>query len=569
MNHGESGDRAELDERDGISAFGQSATTEANIPAMNAPGSMTTLDALRQLANTHMAAGRWPAAQAALQDILQKAPHDLESSIQLADVLFQQGHLRASTAPLLAALRRLPRDAPLIVSLVQHLIARGEIVAARACLDLLAQAPEPPPELLIQQANLRFMIGQVREALAPVEAAVRAGVQSPETAHLHAMLLQFNGQIDRACDVLEECLARWPAHGDAAVTLVNLRKQQPATSQLERWRSQLKRLPEQPQDPVQAFARAEFEYAAFKTLDDLGRPDEAWEALARCNALMHRLNPYSADAEEAVNAALVGMPLQHDPASGVRSIDGPMPIFIVGMPRSGTTLLDRILSSHSQVNSAGEILDFWRQLHWVADVRPNRTDGLRAVIARSEQLDYRELGTRYLRQTQWRAEGRAYYIDKLPANIQLVAFIRRALPQAPILHMVRHPMDTCFSNFKALFGNVSAYSYEMNALAHYFGQYHRLAQHWRDALPGAVLEVEYGHLVQAPEATIREVLAYCRLPPEDTCLHPERNASPVATPSSAQVRQPIHTRGVEQWRTYAGQLEPLRQSLARQGVIEA
>lgn len=127
---------------------------------------------------------------------------------------------------------------------------------------------------------------------------------------------------------------------------------------------------------------------------------------------------------------------------------GPIPIFIVGMPRSGTTLLDRMLSAHSHVASAGEITDFRRQLHWLTDVPAAAPYGLQEIARRAGELDHAELGARYLAQTRWRAQGRAYYIDKLPANIQLVGFIRRALSQAPILHMVRNPLDVCFSNFR-------------------------------------------------------------------------------------------------------------------------
>jgi len=519
------------------------------------------LDSLRQRAKACIDSRQWSGAQVALEAILRHAPGDLASSIQLSDVLFRQGRLQASTGPLLQALRSLPRNAPLITDLVQHLIARGEIKAARACLDLLAQAPDPPAGLWVVQANLRFMLGEVHEALGLMEKAVQAGADAPAEMRLHAMLLQFNGQIDAACAVLEECLRRWPDYGDAAAVLVDLRKQRPDAHRLPHLLEQLERLPEQPADADQAFVRAEFEYAVFKTLDDLDRHDEAWQALARCNGLMHRLNPYRADAEETLVDALIDLPVHGPTRDHEGRPDGPTPIFIVGMPRSGTTLLDRILSSHSRVTSAGEIIDFWRQLHWVADVVPARGESLLQIVRRHD-IDLAEVGRRYLKQTQWMAKGRAFYVDKLPGNIQMVAFIRQALPHAPILHMVRDPMDTCFSNYKAMFGNISAYSYDLDALAHYYGQYARLARHWHASLPGAMLDVSYADLVQEPEAGIRRVLAHCGLEVEEACLRPERNATAVATRSSPQVRESIHTRGLGQWRHYERQLEPLRRMLA-------
>lgn len=533
---------------------------------MNRVDNPEPLEQWRARARNHLQAQQLDQAQAVLEQILRHAPHDLAASIDLADLLFRRGRLQASTQPLLQAVRRLPRNAPLILSLVQHLIARGEIVAARACLDLLAHAPHPPSELLVAQANLRFAIGEIAPARALMEKALAAGASAPGEMHLYAMLLQFTGEVDKACTVLEQCLQRWPQFGDAAMVLTNLRKQTPESNRLGPLREQLGQLPAEPRDPDAAFVRAEFEYALFKTLDDLGRYEEAWPALARCNVLMGELNSYKAAAEEELTDALIGME-SGGRERGIAAPDGPTPIFIVGMPRSGTTLLDRILSSHSQVTSAGEIIDFWRQLHWIADVPPAKTRGLLEIIGRSADIDYGELGARYLRQTQWRAQGRSFYIDKLPANIQLVAFIRRALPHAPILHMVRDPMDTCFSNFKAMFGNVSSYSYDLGALAHYYGQYARVVRHWHAALPGAMLDVSYADLVRDPATTVSRVLTNCGLEVEEACLRPERNAAPVATPSSAQVRESIHTRGLDQWRHYATQLEPLRLALAVQQLL--
>lgn len=530
---------------------------------MNPASVSVTESHLRQQARQCITSQGWEAAQAALESLLQQVPDDPEASLELAHVLLRLGRFRESAALALRIARRLPRDAPLIIQLAQHLVAVGEILAARGCLDLLAQAPEPPPDVLVAQAHLRFTLGEITTARTLMEQALAAGAGSPSALHLHAMLLQFDGDLDATSAVLEHCLARWPQFGDATVALVNLRKQKPESHRLDAVQEQLRRMPLEPATPAAMFVRAEFEYAQFKILDDLERYDQAWPALERCNALMHHLNPYDATGEAAVTDALIHLPTsEHLTATpSAPPFDGPTPIFIVGMPRTGTTLLDRMLSAHSQVTSAGEIIDFWRQLHWAADVAPAMTQGLLEIIRRSTDIDYVELGARYLRQTQWRARGRAFYVDKLPANIRMVAFIRKALPHAPILHMVRDPLDTCFSNFKTLFGNISPYSYDLRALAHFYRQYTRLARHWDAHLPGAMFDVSYASLVSEPAATLHNVLEHCGLRYEQACLQPERNSAPVATPSSAQVREPIHTRALDEWRHYARQLEPLRLAL--------
>jgi hypothetical protein len=277
---------------------------------------------------------------------------------------------------------------------------------------------------------------------------------------------------------------------------------------------------------------------------------------------MRALNPYDARAEAAqvatLEAAAAALPV---PAPGDSPADGPMPIFIVGLPRSGSTLLDHMLSAHGDVVSAGEINDFQRQLHWVADVSPIGPNSLTEVLAKVASIDFRLLGQRYLEQTRWRAQGRRFYIDKMPINLRMVPFIRRALPTAPILHLTRAPMDVCYSNLKVMFGNTSAYCYDMAAMAHYHGLYRRLVRRWHALMPGAMLDVDYAALVTQPEQTLARVLAHCGLAMEPACLRPEDNPAPVATPSSAQVREPVHTRALEQWRRYEVQLEPLRRAL--------
>jgi tetratricopeptide (TPR) repeat protein len=521
-------------------------------------------ESLLQRIRGHIDAKRWQEAQVSLEALLRLVPEDVTVRMELAKVMLRQGQFRASGRVLLEAAATPTGDVPLVVQLVQRLCFSGETVAARNCLDRIAQTAHESAPLLVAQAHSRWALGEFVTARQLMDRAAAIGLDAPEQLHLHAVLLQVTGDVERAGQVLENCLRRWPDFGDAVTARSNLKHQTVSSNHLDFLREQIRRRPSDDRTPRGRFVRAEFESALFKELDDLGRYDEAWQALTHCNTLMSSINPYDDIGEATIAEALIDVArsLGQSGAHTTKKRSGPTPIFIVGMPRSGTTLLDRMLSSHSQVASAGEINEFLRQLHWVTNVPPAGVTGMLKALRCSPKINLAELGERYLAQTQWRAQGHCFYIDKLPINIQMVPFIRQALPQAPILHMVRDPMDVCFSNFRAMFGNVSAYSYDMRALAHYHGLYRRVAEEWEALLPDAMLKVSYAELVRNPAAVLRHVLQHCGLEEEDACLHPERNVAPVATPSSMQVREPIHTRGIGTWRPYAHHLEPLRQLLS-------
>lgn len=532
--------------------------------SLNTAPSSNPADQLRRQIKQHIEAQQWAAAEAGFRTLVQMEPHEPHARMDLANLILQRGSLREYTQYLLDAMPVLTNEVPLLIQMVRRLYFGGEIVAARACLDRLESLPAPSTALLAELAQLRWMLGEIPAAMGWMERAIANGAAEPNQHYLYAMLSQYTGKPEQAETVLQACLQRWPRFGDAAVALANLRTQQPGSNHLDMLRDLGQRISLDSPSPEWRFARAGFESALFKEWDDLGQHEQAWQALSRSNALMHSISPYDRSGEASITDALIqaAFALAQEQAAATHHFAGPMPIFIVGMPRSGTTLLDRMLSNHSQVVSAGEINDFRRQLRWMTDVPPGGVSSMLEVLRRSSAIDFVQLGERYLAQTQWRAGDKRYFVDKLPINVRMVPFIRRALPQAPILHLVRDPMDVCFSNFKAMLGMASAYSYDMQALAHYYGEYARLVRHWHATSPGAMLDVSYTALVRDTETTLRQVLAHCGLQWEESCLRPEHNPAPVATPSSSQVREPVHTRSLGEWQHYAAQLEPLRMLLA-------
>lgn len=498
--------------------------------------------------------GKLDAAAASFDALLAHYPGHIGARMLRASVVLAQGRMRDATEQLVLAARMLPPDPPLVVQLAQGLSRLGETNAVRACLAHPCLASLASGPLLTAIGHVYQGLGLNAEALRMMDSARATGYDNPDFRYFRALQLQFNGRLGEAEAEMESCLRLGPTFGRASLSLARIRGQTAASNHVDFIRRRLGEVERGSED------HAAFEFALHKELDDLGEYDDAWTALERGNAVMAARLPYDPVAEERLFEATMRCFDREFLAMPGKRHAGPQPIFVVGMPRSGTTLLERILGNHSQVVSVGELSDMPRQLRWTADVHgfPMLDD---ALLEAMPGLDFPLLGRRYLGQSQWRAGAHRYYVDKLPPNFMLAGCIRRALPQAKIVHMSRAPMDVCFSNYRAMFGDSYAYSYDLRNLAHHHGLYRRLMLHWQDAMPGVVLELPYADLVQDTEAACRRLLEFCGLSFEADCLDHTRNSTSVATLSSAQVRQPIHARGLGEWRRYERQLRPLAEAL--------
>jgi hypothetical protein len=239
------------------------------------------------------------------------------------------------------------------------------------------------------------------------------------------------------------------------------------------------------------------------------------------------------------------------------------PIFVVGLPRAGSTLIEQILASHSLVEGTMELTDIAQLARVVFDDpgNVNRVFYPEALAALAPAA-LRELGERYLQQTRIQRKSNApYFIDKMPNNWMHVGFIHLILPNAKIIDARRHPLSCCFANFKQHFARGQHFSYSLEDLGHYYRDYVECMEHFDEVLPGRVHRVSYERMVDDTEGEIRRMLQYCGLPFEDSCLRFYANARAVRTPSAEQVRQPIFREGMEQWRNYEAWLAPLKEAL--------
>lgn len=501
----------------------------------------------------HLLRGQLHDAQLVLEAMRSHEPDAALTHVLAAQIAWREGRIRAGTAHALDAARAGSNDPETLCTVITVLLVVGEVVAAHTLLEHPSLAACDDPVLLMRLAAHRKRLEEHAEALALLDRARAQGHDSPALGYQRGEELIFNGRLDEAEVELADALTRAPTHGQSAVPLTRQRKQTSEHNHLELIERSLRMV--KPGSPD----HAALEFARYKTLEDLGRDEEAWAALAHGNAMMYARLRVAADQRSNGLDRVLKQCVPAIRSATMRPVGGPQPIFIIGMPRSGSTLLERMLGNHASVTLAGELPDMGAQMHWVADTRNTRTE---AFLARMPDLDFAEIGRRYLAQTQWRAHGKPFFIDKHSPNWALAGVIHAALPGAPILNLVRDPMDVCFSNWRLFFGDASAYSYDQSTLARFCLDYQRSIAWWHAVMPGAILDVPYTDLVHDPETTLRRVLDFCGLEWQAGCLDFMHNRAPVSTLSAAQVRQPIHTRAFGEWRRYADKLGPLQVALA-------
>jgi tetratricopeptide (TPR) repeat protein len=503
----------------------------------------------------------WTGAAEGYRQILSLEPNHVPALLRLSEANEAVGDYRAALRSALMAHACRPEQPALILALSRRLLHFCEIQALLECASRPALLECREPGILAELGTALSLLGELEPASAFIARAVELVGEDAPLLYSRARICEFAGDFSGAETDLRRALEISPDDAFAHWSLSKSPDAHRSTTDIDAVRRSLRRT------VVGSRNEAVMRYALFNCLDRAGDAVEAWSHLERANALTRANTPYdAADAAALFGELALWKPALYEPNTATPISDDPTPVFIVGLHRTGSSLLENLLGRHPDVANAGELYDFPAQLRWACGrYFPGALD--RAALRQLKDIDFSQLGKNYRRHISWRAGGRRFVTDKLPMNFLNLGFIAQALPQAKILHTVRDPIDTCFSNLKEAIVGVAGYSYDQNEIADYYAGYRALMAHWQACLPGRILDVDYADLVTEPERALERVRTFCGLsdaPRPNSSLPSMR---PVTTASSAQVRGKIHRRGLGAWKRYAPQLCPLRERLQKHGFI--
>lgn len=511
-------------------------------------------------AEARLARGDPAGAEQVCSAWLDARPGDPQALLMAAHAALAQGRAGDALSRLTHALRAAPARADLHAQRARVLSLAGRTADALAAVDVALACP-PFDAATLDTLGVVLSRAQAHErASALFKQAIALAPQAAGIRYNLASSLKFLGHFDDAEAAYEACIASDPRYWKAHSGLAQLRTATAARNHLARLEALLPAAANDPHGVIH------LRQALAKECEDLRQPQPALRHWHAAKQAKRRLQPYDFTEDGAVFAALERLfATAPDAVAGHHSRE---PIFVTGMPRTGTTLVDRILSSHPDVQSAGELLNFAHLLKRAAGT-PGRHALDVPTLERGLTIDAAALGRAYVDSTRPQTGQRRHFIDKMPLNLLYAGHIHRALPQARIICLLRHPLDTVLSNFRQLFSIDNPYyryADDLMDCARYVLAFRRLVRLWQTQLGAAFHVVDYETLVTDPEPTIRVLLEHCQIEWNARCLAFEHNPAPVSTASSVQVRAPLNARAIGRWREHAEALAPARALFEASGI---
>ena len=501
--------------------------------------------------------GKLLKAEDICRQFLQQAPKNVDGMRMLADIGTRLGVLDDAEFLLASALKFEPDNIRVRIDYVQILRKRQKFEAARdEAAKLMAASPDNP-QFQSMYAIESMQCGEFETALEHFDGVLAKMPGEPTTLTSKGHALKTSGRYDDAVECYRNAIASRSAYGEAWYSLANLKVYEFSDQEIGTMRELENRA------DLGHMDRVHLCFALGKAYEDRQAFADSFGFYERGNALKKVQSRYSADTMTADLAKQKSVCTAEFFADrGETGHPAPDPIFILGLPRAGSTLLEQILSSHSQIDGTLElpnILSLSQRLR-----RRSRSAGTPEypeILASLPAEELAEFGEEFIRDTRIHRGDAPFFIDKMPNNFRHIGLIRLILPNAKVIDARREPMACCFSGFKQLFAEGQEFSYDLADLGTYYHDYVDLMDHWDEVLPGFVLRVNHEDVVDDLEHEVRRMLDFCGLPFEDACVRYYETERSVRTPSSEQVRKPISRSGLAQWKNYDEWLDPLREAL--------
>jgi tetratricopeptide (TPR) repeat protein len=491
---------------------------------------------------------RLDVAERLLKPHLKEDPFDVRAIRMLAELAARIGRSRDAENLLRRAIEIAPGFTAARANLALVLGRMGRPAEAMALMDdILAAEPDDLGHWNLKAATLS-RLGDFDEAIRMYESVLARSPRQPKLWMSYGHLLKTVGRQADGIAAYRKAIAIKPGLGEAWWSLANLKTARFTEEDIAAMQVALTAAGLTDED------RFHLDFALGKAMHDAGRPDDAFRHYAAGNALRLKSQPYEAGKIASAVDRCIGAFTVEAFAERPGGCEARDPIFIVGMPRAGSTLIEQILSSHSLVEGTSELPD----IPALARKAERYPDG--ALRASAEER--RELGEDYLKRAGvQRRTDRPYFIDKLPNNWMFVPFIQLILPNAKIIDARRHPLGCCFSNYRQHFARGQDFTYDLRDVGDYYADYVRMMAHVDAVLPGRVHRVIYERMVDDTDTEVRALLEHCGLKFEPACLEFYKTERAVRTASSEQVRQPIYRDATEEWRAYEHHLQPLKDAL--------
>ena len=507
--------------------------------------------------------GKVGVAEGICREYLRHKPADVNAIHLLGDIGYKLRMIDEAGQLYLRCLELAPNHLNVKRMYAQVLARQNKYDQALAIAEELLQRDPHNPSFMVLRASTLAQAGRYEAAHEQYREALQ---RIPEAAPIwtsYGHSLRYGGLGAEAVEAYRKAIAIEPSNGEAWWSLANLKTVKFTADDIEEMQRHLDAIDEDTPDKIH------LGFALGKALEDQQRFDESYTAYTLGNGIKQKYGGYSAeDTTERTDNIINTCNKAFFENVSEGGCPDPSPIFVVGLPRSGSTLIEQILASHSKVEATDELHFITRMATRLEGKRkkdePRKYPGIVASLSAAERT---ALGEEYLAAASIYRSGSERFIDKLPNNFVHIGLIKAILPNATIIDARRSPMASGFANLKQLFAEGQPFTYSQSDIANYYADYIRLMNHWQDVLPGSALTVEYEHVVADLETQVRRLLDHCGLPFEDSCLNFHRTQRSVRTASSEQVRQPIFKDALEQWRNYEPHLSQLKQTLQDRGIL--